>query len=342
MKRLAWAGGLAGLALFLGLLVREGWVQVATALSGAGFALLWLVPFHAIPIVLDAQGWRVLLAPVDPQGRASLLFLSWVATVREAVNRLLPTANLGGDLVGIRLARLRIPDTGAVAASVILEMLLTLVNQYIFTSIGLMLLLMALPAGPHATTLGIVLLVALLPLGLLSWVLRHGALFTRIETLAKRILGDHHRLFTYVDGADLDHKIRLLYAQPYRLFISLMWQLAGYMIGSLETWFALFLLGHRVSAGAAIGIEALSQATRIFLFMFPAGLGVQEASVVLFAGLAGVGGHIGLSLALAKRMREILFGVPALLSWQWLEARFLKRSIDPNGASVAVIIPEQH
>lgn len=341
MKRVAWIAGLAGLALLLGLVVREGWGDVTRALSGAGFALLWLVPLHLVPIVLDAQGWRALLAPVDPERHAKLPFLSWVAAVREAVNRLLPTANLGGDLVGIRLVSRRIPDTAAVAASVVLEMLLTLVNQYIFTSIGLALLLMALPSGPRAATIGIVVLLALVPLGFLSWVLRHGSVFTRIEALAKRFLGEEHRLFAYVGGADLDQKIRVLHDQPYRLLAALSWQLAGYVIGSLETWLALFLLGHRVSAGAAIGIEALSQATRIFLFMFPAGLGVQEASVVLFAGLAGVSGNIALSLALAKRMREILFGVPALMSWHWLEAHSLKRSLKRRAPSVAVVNSER-
>jgi hypothetical protein len=48
--------------------------------------------------------------------------------------------------------------------------------------------------------------------------------------------------------------------------------------------------------------------------------------VMLLAGLAGVSGDVALSLALIKRMREILFGVPALLSWQWVETHQLRRS----------------
>jgi hypothetical protein len=40
-----------------------------------------------------------------------------------------------------------------------------------------------------------------------------------------------------------------------------------------------------------------------------------------------VGGDVALSLALVKRMREILIGVPALLSWQWFEARRLRRPV---------------
>ncbi len=50
-----------------------------------------------------------------------------------------------------------------------------------------------------------------------------------------------------------------------------------YVIGSAETWFALKLLGHPVDVGAAIAIEALTQAVRHATFIVPGGPGVQEA-----------------------------------------------------------------
>ena len=77
-------------------------------------------------MVLDAQGWRILLEPIDRQRRATLPFLLWVAAVREAIGRLLPAAGIGGEMVGIRLTRLRLDDTTAVAATVIVEILITL------------------------------------------------------------------------------------------------------------------------------------------------------------------------------------------------------------------------
>ena len=53
--------------------------------------------------------------------------------------------------------------------------------------------------------------------------------------------------------------------------------------------------------------------------MVPAGLGIQEAAVVLLAQLFGVDREVALSLALVKRMREVIFGCIALLSWQAVE-----------------------
>jgi hypothetical protein len=35
----------------------------------------------------------------------------------------------------------------------------------------------------------------------------------------------------------------------------------------------------------------------------------------------GIGSDVAIALSLAKRMTRILFGVPALLAWQWTETR---------------------
>jgi hypothetical protein len=57
---------------------------------------------------------------------------------------------------------------------------------------------------------------------------------------------------------------------------------------------------------------------------------VQEAVVLLLGQLLGASPQVSLSLALVKRAREILFGVPALLSWQWLEWRHWRRDGKPG------------
>jgi hypothetical protein len=43
--------------------------------------------------------------------------------------------------------------------------------------------------------------------------------------------------------------------------------------------------------------------------------------------MVGLGNDVALSLSLAKRMRELVFCLPPLLSWQWLEARQLTSSL---------------
>jgi putative membrane protein len=327
MKRvawLAWAGGLGGLALLTALVMAQGGGAIAATLAHGGWALLLVVPARLATLALDTRAWRLLLDPFDPGRRAGPLFLLWVGAVREAVNRLLPVAGIGGEVVGVRLARLRIRDSTALAASVIVEVLLTIAVVYLFCGIGV-LVMAHLAAGLRQIWVVAAALVLSLPLPLLAgWLLRHGAPFARLQRWALRLLGPHNMLALHLDGVRLDACVQRLFGQRRQLLRAAALMLLSYLLGTFETWYALALLGHPVSLPAALAIEALTQATRHASFLVPAGLGVQEAAVLLFGRLAGVGGEAALSLALVKRMRELLIGVPALLSWQWVEARRLR------------------
>lgn len=328
MKLLSIVAGLIGLAVAIALVVHEGYQPILQLLGLAGWGLLWLIPFHVLPLLLDVEGWRVLLKSSDPQRRASLPFLWWIATVREAVGRLLPVASVGGEIVGIRLVLLRPLSGPAVTASVVIEVLLTLVNQFLFTALGLVLLVTLLHSTDTSDALIIGLAVSLpVPIGLYL-LLRHGSLFTRMQRVVLSMLGNTSRLAGLLgNSAALDQELRKLFAQPGRLAQSLCWQQAGMVLGSFEVWLILWLLGHPISAWEALTLESLTLAVRHFAFFVPGGIGVQEAALVLFGNLIGLPADLAVALSLAKRVREIGFGVPALLSWQWVEGRRLQQAL---------------
>jgi putative membrane protein len=324
MKRLSYLAGLLGLAAAIALVVHEGWSTIYSVIDHAGWALLWLLPFHVLPLLLDVVGWRMLLAPSDPERRATIPVLFWIAAIREASNRLLPVANIGGEIIGIRMVMWRGINGAAAAASVIIEVLLTLVNQYLFTALGIVLLI-ELTQNIGALNLVWTALMASLPLPIVLIVLlRHGKVFSRLESFAKKLLGGRSRLAQLIDGARLDLEIRALYAQPWRLLGACAWQLLGFLVGSFESWLALRLLDYPISAWDAIAIEAVTQALRHIIFVVPAGLGVQEGGLVLFGNIIGLPAEASIALSLVKRMREVAFGVPALISLQWVEARRLQ------------------
>jgi putative membrane protein len=331
-RTMGWLAAAAGLALLAALIHAEGWTGIAAAVERAGWALLPIVPARVVTQALDTRAWRLLLDPFDPDRAAGPAFLLWVAFVREAVNRLLPVANIGGEVVGVRLARRRIPDAAGVAASVVVEVLLTIAVLYLFCGLGAVLML-RLAAGPGLVGVVVAALLLSLPLPLLAgWWLAQGAPFARVERWARRLAGPRHLL----DGARIDAGIKCLLARHGLLARAALWSLLSYVLGTFETWYVLALLGHPVGMQAALAIEALTQAVRHAGFMVPAGLGVQEAAVLLFGQLAGVGGDVALALALVKRIREIVTGVPALVSWQWVELRRLRhplkvRDYEPPG-----------
>jgi putative membrane protein len=321
--------GLVGLVAIVMLVAHEGYWTILQTLGQAGWWLLWIVPFHALPLILDAEGWRALLRPRDPEGYATRPFLVWIAAVREAVSRLLPVASIGGEIVGIRLAMLRPLDGTAVAASVIVEVLLTMVNQILFTVIGLALLVAIVKNTPVVDALlGGLAVTAPVPIAL-ALLLKYGSPFTRLAFFAERMLGKRHGLAALFGGAaTLDEEIRRLSRRRGRLWSALAWQLAGMLVGSFETWLVLELFGRSFTAWNSVTLESMCLAIRHLVFFVPGALGVQETGLILIGGLIGLPADAAIALSLAKRFREIGIGLPALVSWQWVEIGRIQQKLE--------------
>jgi putative membrane protein len=306
-----------GLGVMILLIAREGAQAILSLLSRAGWVLFLLVPLHALPLLLDVLGWRALIA-----GRSRLTALFFIACIREAVNRLLPLGSVGGELVGIRLLAQQGFDGTMAAASVIVELAVTLATQYLFVVLGVVCLLRLTDAMRLSGGLLLGLCASLLLLALFIALLRNGAIFGRMERVAQRLLGLNTQASSVLfQGSRLDAAIRELFAAHGRLARTLLWQFAGLVVGCAETWLALRWLGHPVGFAAALALESLTQAARHLFFLVPAGLGVQEAGLIGVGHVLGIGTDVAIALSLAKRMREILFGLPALAAWQWIEGR---------------------
>jgi len=114
---------------------------------------------------------------------------------------------------------------------------------------------------------------------------------------------------------------RRIYARRKDVMISIFWLSATWTLGILEVWIALWLLGYPSSFLVAFLIESLVQGVRAAAFLIPGALGAQEGGFLLVGTLLSIPAEGALALALARRARELAFGIPGLLAWQWFEAR---------------------
>jgi putative membrane protein len=318
MRIAAYIGGLLGLALLVALVIRSDLSAMLHALDSGGLQLLWLVPYRALFFALYAVGWLALLGPYDPRRRAGIGYLFWVTAVREAVDRLLPVASVGGGVVGVRLLRWRGLATVPVSATVIVEMVTTLVTVYLFTGLGLLLLVEFDATGRdyHRLLLAFTLT---LPVPVATvLLLRFGSAFGRLQKFLRPMVGES---ITSEQAQSLDHELRACLRRGRRLLASGALQFAALTSGCFEIWFTLRLFGHPVSWATALVLESMTQAVRHLAFVVPAGLGVQEAGLVIFGHAFGISGELALAVSMAKRIREVLCGLPALMSWQWSESR---------------------
>jgi glycosyltransferase 2 family protein len=74
-------------------------------------------------------------------------------------------------------------------------------------------------------------------------------------------------------------------------------------------------------------VESLLYALRSAAFFVPSGWGVQEGAYVVLGAVVGLSPGTALALSLAKRAREVAIGVPALLIWQAIETRAVRRAL---------------
>lgn len=329
MKTAGYIGGLLGLALLLAMVLRADVPAMLYTLQSSGLRLLWLIPYRGLYFLLYAVGWLYLLRPYDPVGRAGLGYLFWVTSVREGIDRLLPVASVGGSVAGVRLIRWRGLGGAAASATVIVEIVLTLIVAYVFTAVGLILLLNRNMSGAQYGRLLLAFVIALPAPILTVLVLRFGSVFVRLG----KFLGAFVDASALTEGAaSLDRELRATLSRWRALMGAGLLQLAAWVMAAFEVWFSLRLFGHPVTAGTAVILESMTQAMRHLAFVVPAGLGVQEAALVLFGHVLGVSGELALAVSMAKRIREVLCGLPAILSWQWSEARRMKRPLgDPTG-----------
>jgi putative membrane protein len=320
VKPALYIGGLLGLVLLVAVVVRADLGGIVHAVTAAGWPIFWLIPYRLLFFALYALGWALLLRPYDPRRQLSLGYLTWAATVREGIDRLLPAASVGGAVAGVRFLRWRGVDLSAATASVVVEVLLTLAALAGFTLSGLLLLAGLRATGAPLHQLAALVIAALvLPIGL-AVALRFGSVFARIEAAVSGLTGVRS---LSLGAAALDRDVRAILRRSGALILSGSLQLLAFGSGVAEVWFALYLFGHPLSLVQSTVMESLTQAARHVAFLVPGALGVQEVSLVFLGNLFGVSAELALAVSLIKRMRELAWGIPALISWQWEEGRRL-------------------
>jgi putative membrane protein len=295
--------GLAGLALATALFVWQGVGPVLAAFAAGGVGIVWASLFHFVSMAVNARAWQILL-PATPRGkRGSLAFYLWAVWLREAVNGLLPVARIGGEIVSARLLIRHGLSPAKAVASLVVDMTVSLASQFAFTVLGVALLAGLGVASGIVGDVALGLLVAVPLVAALALVQRIG-LFTLLARLFRALFGD--RFDALVGGAaPLDRAVRRFYRRRAAILLCFAWQSVGWIAGAGEVWLALFFLGHPVGLIEAAIVEAVIQA-----------LSVQEGGFLLTGALIGLAPELALALALARRARDVIVFVPALLFWQ--------------------------
>jgi putative membrane protein len=302
--------GAAAAAVFLGLNVFTG-PDLPLLLSG------WCVPAVALLHLVQQAGcgcaWHHLIDAPRPS-RWTFFRIRWV---RASIAALVPVSGVGAALVAVRLATRAGLRLDVASASLTVDATVEMISQIVFTALGFGLLLVAAPEARILDWAAATLLLAMLIAAAFVAAQRIGGM--RVIEFGFSALARRWPRFSSLTEARLHDQLMRLHQRRRALSAAGFLHLSSWLLGAGEIWLILAALGHPASPAKCVIIESLSMVGRSAGFLIPGALGVQEVALVLVGKLVGLPVETAIVIAIVKRLRDVVVGVPGLLVWQWAE-----------------------
>ncbi|MBI4263468.1 MAG: flippase-like domain-containing protein [Acidobacteria bacterium] len=275
--------GAAGAALLVGLIVYAGPARLAAHLRTLGPVLPLLLALTGVRYLLQAAGWRLAIAPADRPGWAPFVnavvvgeavgYVAWGPITREPAKALFLS-----PVVPARVA-----------------LIAALVERGIFVVTATALAVVA--AGLLATRHGLFIWLA-------------AAAAVAVTLAMTRRVRRAPRADRLGSKATLDVARDLWSRRPAALLGIGGLALAQEAINVLEAYLIFTWLGAAPTLMLALLFEGLSRVVNAVGQFVPGRVGVYEAASALLADALSLGASYGVSLALARRARSLLWAVP--------------------------------
>jgi uncharacterized protein (TIRG00374 family) len=298
--------------LTLGFLVWHigpGRIYDAAAQLGPVALLVLLIP-SVIMYVIEAYGWKITL------GASAKDIPFWrvlaIRTAGEVVNMTTPTAYVGGEpLKAYLLKKHNVPMVEGLASVIIAKTTMTIAEVlFILLGVALAFWIVGANGSSGQTGAAALLSVGLLLFGIAAFVfVQRQGLFTWIlEFLRKTGLK-----IAYLEAREeklrsLDRTILEFYRHNRPAFYSSTGLFfLGWMAEALEVYVIIYYLGGPAMALSAISIGALSVFIKGGTFFIPGSLGAQDGGNLLLLTAFGYSEVTGITFALLRRFRELVW-----------------------------------
>lgn len=295
-----------GLALLIYLIYRMGITTILTNISRVGAGFVFICMLGGLWLFFQSAAWweinRRAFRPV-PIG-----FLFKVKIICDAVNTVLPSANLGGETARAYLTR-RYLNLRESLAGIIVDKTYELAGGILFMIVGFTLALtnsifpkiLALPAilCLIIVSLGIFLFLGFQLKGIYKFLIKSVGV---IPPIKRSLLARETQI------QDLEQLLKNLYRAPwYRAALVLGLHFISRIMGAVEALVILRLLEIPASFTEALFIMAMVAGINTIFFLIPGQWGIAEGAHMFVLQGMGFPPEIGLSLGITKRIRKLFF-----------------------------------
>jgi len=282
--------------------------EAATKLGPAALVVI-LIP-SLIMYIVEAYGWKIVMGRFA--GAVPFWRLLAIRTAGEVVNMTTPTAYLGGEpLKAYLLKKYNVPMAEGAASVVIAKTTMTIAEVfYILVGIALAFVLLGTGSSVGQTVTAALLSVGLLVCSIAGFVfIQRRGLFASILSIVRKLglrIGFLESQEEHLRS--IDQTIQNYYNHHQRAFyISIGMYFLGWVAESVEVFVILHFLGGPTSILSAFSIGALAVFIKGGSFFIPGSLGAQDGGNVLLLQAFGYSDVTGLTFALLRRFRELVW-----------------------------------
>ena len=309
------ATALAVGALILGLFIYNSDLEAIQEYMGT---LGWLSPLVLLPYLIvnifDTLGWRCTLPPAVA-ARVPFISLYLTRMAGEAVNSL--TVAVGGEPVKAHLLRAFGVSASDGLASVVIAKTALTVSQITLVLIGIAALFDRLERRAlGAVWLAFLVVVAIGFVMLMVRVQRRGPVVTVWGWLRRLVPRAAFVARLESRAQAIDARLAEFYRHQGPAFRrATLFHLVGWLLGVVEVWGIMALIGKPIAWRDALIIEALAQPIRATSLLIPGALGTQEVGGAALCTFLGMTEGMAATLWLLRRGREFVFDGVGLLYW---------------------------
>lgn len=281
---------------------------VLAQVSSIGWGIMIVFGVYLMAFLSDTVSWRLVIRR-DQLAKLSFLTLFNIRMIGAAWNRVTPFLGLAGEPIkAVLLKRYHGVEYNEGAASLVIAKTANLIALVIFLTGGLGVALIS-DGLPQGYRVGAMIALAMLSTGIvLLFIVQRFRLSSKSGGWLSRQWFGAPIVNILDQMQSFDDRLAEAYTQDRRRFVlAVVMTLANWLLGVVELWVTMWLLGFPITLAEAWCADAAVELVRAATFFIPAGIGTQEAALVLVLGHITGQPPLGLAVAIIRRIREIVW-----------------------------------
>ena len=276
----------------------------------AKYKIFYLVIAHIPTLYFDSLAWIILMK--NKLSMKTAFIITWIS---QTSGKFIPSGNITGEFVRFYLARRSGQNFSEASSTVLMDLFIATFSLFLIGLAALIFIVFSLKSNLILNQFQyLILAFSLISLGTLFFLLiirkrvisKFLVITKKIEFLSKKNIFNLLRL---------DISLNKLSHRKWRLLNAVVLRLMGWIAGAFEIYVFLWVIGVDAKITDVIIIESVTAIIRSAAFFIPSAIGVQELAFVIVGELVGYSSIVSFSVAIGRRLREIMVGIPAIITW---------------------------